>query len=99
MRLWNLLTELLGFASGILLLLPTLQANNLLRDVLKTLAVFKEPRTEFGKRVAKAADPFLQKSRLPGWTKRDQWVLVLGAALLVVSFTIKFFVVLVSPNS
>jgi len=52
MQAWNLFAELLGFASGILLLFPALSVNKLLRDVAATIKAFEVAKTSFAKAVA-----------------------------------------------
>jgi hypothetical protein len=93
---WNLLAEVLGFLSGVLLLVPTFSLNQLLRDVETARSSFQAARTRFGKAVGEAAAPTLQEARMPKWSERDQGLLQLGALLLALSFLIKVIVALQS---
>lgn len=95
---WNLLAEILGFASALLLLWPSIALNRFLRDVETTLGAFRGAKTAFGKRVGEAAEPRLKEDRLPQWSEADQRKLQWGAALLALSFLVKMFVVWHSPG-
>lgn len=92
----NLLAEVLGFFSGVLLLVPTFSLNQLLRDVESARNSFQTAKTSFGKAVGEAAAPTLQEARMPKWSQRDQGLLQLGALLLAISFLIKVIVALQS---
>ena len=94
---YSLLAEFLGFVSGVLLLVPALSMNDLLRKVWKARKKFSTPKTVFGKKIGIAAKPILDEASLPNWSLRDQLMLAFGAALLAASFVIKFLIVWLTP--
>lgn len=94
LRFWSLAAEFIGFVSSMLLLVPALSMNNLLRNVWEARSKFSTTKTGLGKKMKIAAKPILDEASLPNWSLRDQLMLSLGAALLAISFVIKFLIVL-----
>jgi hypothetical protein len=80
------------------MLLPALALNGFLLKVEENLETFRDPKTRFGREVGAEAGKVADKNRLPRWSKRDQRMIRLGAALLVLSFGIKVVIAWNTPT-
>lgn len=95
MKGWNLLAEVLGFLSGCLLLWPAVTQNATLRRVWMTRRQFESSSTKLARQMRESNS--LKTAGQLAWSLTDQWLLTLGALLLVASFAIKLFVIWASP--
>lgn len=93
---WSVVAEFLGFVSAVLLLVPPLSANKLLRNISEIENMFSKSKTELRK-IGPAIKSKLREECVPAWSLRDQLMLAFGAALLAVSFIIKFLIVWNTP--
>jgi hypothetical protein len=93
MKILNLLAEILGFLSGCMLLWPAITNNMHLWRIVRTSKIFKKDKVLTGFDPSKT----LKDAARPQWSPLDQWLLTVGALLLIVSFGLKCFVVWNSP--
>ena len=89
---WNLTAEVLGFLSGCVLLLPAVAQNASLRSAWLMTTRFGKSKTGLGRTMAQSET--VKMATQPRWSPLDQWMLTIGAALLLVSFGIKLAVLL-----
>lgn len=89
---WNLIAEVLGFASGACLLWPAVTMNYTLRRAFKLKRLVAGGKSKLGAVVTEA--PAVTDAGRPQWTALDQWLLTAGAVTLSVSFGIKVYVAL-----
>lgn len=94
-RHWNLIAEILGFARGCLLLWPAVMQNTKLRRLWVVATRLRKSKLKLASALDKS--PSVLEAGTIRWSASDQWLLTFGAATLVLSFSIKFFVVLYSP--
>ena len=87
MRSWNLLAEVLGFISGLLLLWPAITQNAKLRHIVLTRQIFSKSKLPLAKEIG--LSKVMNDAVLPRWSRNDQWLLTSGAIALCISFLIK----------
>ena len=91
LRHWNLLTEVLGFISALLLLWPAVTQNAKLRHIVLTRQIFSSSKLPLAKEMG--LSKAMADAALPRWSRTDQWLLTSGAISLSISFLIKVVVV------
>lgn len=92
---WNLLAEILGFLSGCALLWPAVVQNASLRRAFVTRRRFRASRSKLARAMEQSES--VKYAGQPTWSATDQWLLTVGALLLVASFGIKLFLVWPDP--
>lgn len=89
---WKFVGELLSVASGALLILPALGLNKHLRAIKVSQDKLALGATKLSQAIANKVAPVLEEAKMPAWSERDQWLLILGVGSFVVSSLIKLFV-------
>ncbi len=93
----NVVAELLGVASGLLLVMPAIALNKHLREVKDAQGRIASRSGELTRAIAARTAPTFEDARIPSWSERDQKLLVGGILAFVLSSVIKLTVAFNAP--
>jgi hypothetical protein len=89
---WKFIGELLGVISGALFILPALALNKHLRAIKTSQDKLALGATQLSQAIASRVQPVLEDAKTPAWSRRDQWLLILGVVAFIASSLIKLIV-------
>jgi hypothetical protein len=86
---WKFIGELLSVISGALFILPALSLNKHLRAIKASQDKLALGATALSQAIASKVQPVLEDAKIPTWSERDQWLLILGVFAFIASSLIK----------
>lgn len=94
---WKIGAELLGLASSLCLIFPAVALNTHLRAIKQSQDTLSQGATELSRAIAEDLKPVLHNAQIPSWSVRDQRLLVLGIAGLVLSSLVRLGLAIFLP--